>query len=173
MNELLENPDARIDLQFEICEKPVVKLPNNFQNKSIVVMDGPFFCIDPFGESGNYVLGNVEHAIHQRNIGMYPIIDKKFESILNNGIVKTPFTKFAKFIESAKDYIPDIEKAEHIGSMFTIRTVLPNLEKTHARPTIVSEIQENTITVFSGKIGNCVQAAEEVLDKIKNDKTKL
>ena len=59
--------------------------------------------------------------------------------------------------------MPGLARAEHIGSMFTFRTVLPNLEKTDARPTFVTKIDDKTVTVFSGKIGTCVEAAEEVL----------
>ena len=56
---------------------------------------------------------------------------------------------------------------EHIGSMYTIRTVLPNVEKTDERPTLVNKIQNNVITVFSGKIGNCIEAANQVDALIK------
>ena len=40
------------DYQFELCEKPVIKLPKQYKNKSIVIMDGPFMCIDPYGDTG-------------------------------------------------------------------------------------------------------------------------
>ena len=56
---------------------------------------------------------------------------------------------------------------EHIGSMYTIRTVLPNVEKTDTRPTLVNKINDNIITVFSGKIGNCIEAANQVESLIK------
>jgi len=71
-------------------------------------------------------------------------------------------------LKSASEFIPDITKAKHIGSMFTIRTVLPNLEKTDARPTIVNKISKNVITIFSGKIGNCLEAANMVANIIDN-----
>ena len=41
--------DERIDYQFELCEKPVVSLSPKFQNKSIVILDGNFGCVDPYG----------------------------------------------------------------------------------------------------------------------------
>lgn len=52
--------------QFEICEKLVLKLPEEFNNKSIVVIDGPFMCVDPFGTTGYHCMGNVVHAIHDK-----------------------------------------------------------------------------------------------------------
>jgi len=164
LNRLLEKfPEYQRELQFELCEKPVIKPPKSLENKSIVIMDGPFMCIDPFGHTGNSVLGNVVHAIHQSNIGKFPIFDSSFIPLLNNGIIYNPkITNFPKFIESATKFIPNIKESKHIGSMYTIRTVFPKLEKTDARPTVVTKISNNIITILSGKIGNCVEAAEKV-----------
>ena len=60
----------------------------------------------------------------------------------------------------------DIEKAEHIGSMFTFRTVLPNRDKDDARQTLVGKVDDKTFTLFSGKIGTCVTAANDILEFI-------
>ena len=46
--------------------------------------------------------------------------------------------------------------------MFTIRAVPPRVEDTDERPTLVKEINEKIITVFSGKITTCAEAANEV-----------
>ena len=47
LNQLLED---KKEYQFEVCEKPVVRLPREYQGKSIVIMDGPFMCLDPYGQ---------------------------------------------------------------------------------------------------------------------------
>ena len=59
--------------QFELCEKPIFKLPSQYKNKSIVIMDGPFMCFDPYADTDYHVAGNVVHAIHVRNIGLKPL----------------------------------------------------------------------------------------------------
>ena len=74
---------------------------------------------------------------------------------------------FKKFIEAGSEFIPALVKAKHVGSMFTFRTVLPYKEKTAARPTLVTKIDPKTVTIFSGKIGNCVEAAEEVTNMVR------
>ena len=87
--------------------------------------------------------------------------------MLNKGIVEKPsVTNIDKFIESAKVFFKDIDKAQHIGSMFTIRTVLPNKEKDDARPTLIENPTENVFNIFSGKIGTCVSAADELMEYI-------
>jgi hypothetical protein len=51
--------------------------------------------------------------------------------------------------------------------MFTVRTVLPGVEGTDARPTLVRRVSERMITVFSGKIATCVGAAAEVASLVE------
>ena len=164
LNELLENfPKKQTNFQFELCEKPVIKPHSSLLKKSIVIMDGPFMCIDPIGNSEWSVLGNVVHAIHETTIGKFPKFNQDISSLLNKGIIKNPkISNYDKFVESTKKFIPNIVNSQYIGSMFTIRTVLPNIEKTDARPTLVEKISKDIITVFSGKIGNCVAVSEEV-----------
>ena len=161
--------DDEQDYQFELCEKPVLKLPNKYKDKSIVIMDGPFMCFDPYSNTGYHLAGNVVHAIHASNIGKKPKIPAVYEEYLDKGVVKKPkYTNIDRFIESAKKFFPEIEKSEHIGSMYTIRTVLPHKDETDERPTIVTK-QNDDYILFSSKIGNCVSAASSVIDMIKNE----
>jgi hypothetical protein len=157
------------EYQYELCEKPVLKLPDVYRMKSIVVMDGPFMCIDPFGSSDLHVMGNVVHAIHHTNIGHKPVVPDGYKPLLNKGVIRNPaITNIDKFIESARRFFPDIDGAQHIGSMYTIRTVQPNREKDDARPTLVEWIGDNRLMVFSGKICTCLSAAKTVLECIRN-----
>ena len=50
--------------------------------------------------------------------------------------------------------------------MFTFRTVLPNKDEDDARPTLVEKTDDKTFSIFSGKIGTCVSAADEILEYI-------
>ena len=159
LNELV---DTKQNYQFELCEKPLFKLPHKYKNKSIVIMDGPFMCFDPYANTEYHLGGNVVHAIHVRNIGEKPEIPSVYKNYLNKGIIKNPkYTNVSRFIESAKKYFPEIENSKHVGSMYTIRTVLPNKDETDERPTIV-EKQNNNFILFSGKIGNCIEAADRI-----------
>jgi hypothetical protein len=145
----------------------VFKLPSRYKNKSIVVMDGPFMCFDPLANTDHHVAGNVVHAIHVRNTGKKPEVPPSYKKYLNKGIIKNPkYTNVERFIESAKKFFPEIEQAKHLGSMYTIRTVLPNKDTTDERPTIVKK-QDNNFILFSGKVGNCVEASNEIVSIIK------
>ena len=162
INEWIPLPELT---QFELCEKPVLKLPKNYENKSIVIMDGPFMCIDPLGDTGNHVMGNVVHAIHNRNIGHSAIIPDKYKALLNKGIIKDPDVSNIKlFLSSAKTFFPDIYESQYMGSMFTVRAVKPNREHDDARPTIVNSVSPELASVFFGKVCTCLPAAREVAD---------
>ena len=78
--------------QYELCEKPIFKLPPAYKQKGIVIMDGPFMCFDPFANTEYHVAGNVQHAIHasntgkslfQMNISMFLIVALHISHLLN------------------------------------------------------------------------------------------
>ena len=148
------------EYQYEVCEKPVVHLPAPFGRTDIVIIDGPFMSVGPMGRTGAYVLGHVEHAIHFSNIGRHPRIPVPLRPYIDRGIIKSPtHTHFAQFVQSGKEFIPAIAQARHIGSMYTVRTVPPFCDDTDERPTLITPISNKLIKIFSGKIGNCVEAA--------------
>ena len=160
LNQLLED---KKEYQFEVCEKPVVRLPREYQGKSIVIMDGPFMCLDPYGQR-NHVLGNVVHAIHETNIGEEPIVSDELKQYLNKGVIEKPkHTNIDKFIETGKRFFKDFHKLKHIGSMYTIRTVQKNRDHDDARPSLVSHEGGNVYSLFSGKIDTCVDSANELI----------
>lgn len=67
-----------------------------------------------------------------------------------------------RFISSAKSVFKDIKGARHIGSMYTIKAILPGVEATDDRPTLVERVSERLITVFGGKIVTCVKTARDI-----------
>ena len=160
--------DKHHDYQFEVCEKIVVEIPDELKGTSTVVMDGPFMCFDPLGSTGYAVMGHVEHAIHERSFGSAAAIPSDIKPLLNKGIIKNPpVTNFPKFIAESVKFMPALMNARHVGSMFTIRTVLPKVDATDERPTIIESLDHRVFTVYSGKIGNSVEAARDIVAKIK------
>ena len=159
-----------VPLQYELCEKPVIRLPDTMRKVSAVVMDGPFCSIDPWGDSGYHVMGHVRHAIHSAHVAMDARMPEHLEQYLNCGLVEDKtHSAFEKFREAGKVFIPALADAEHIGSMWTVRAVLPNRDHDDARPTLVSQIDDQVIRVFSGKLGCAVTAAQNIVSSL--DKT--
>jgi len=158
--------------QYEVVEKPIVRLlPEALGETGIVVMDGPFGCVDPrWPGGGDYVLGHVEHAIHNRNVGTEPEIPEYLADYIDGGFIREPRgTHFAEFIEAGSEYVPALRGAVHFASMFTVRTVLPDVDATDARPTMVEALDDKVIRVFAGKLSSCVDAAQQVVAQLDED----
>jgi len=162
LNDIVDD-NKKQNYQFEVCEKIIVKMPESISKKSIVVMDGPFMCVDPYGTTGLSLLGNVVHAIHHTNVGHSAEVPPDMVKDLNVGFVKNPQrSNFQKIKESGECYIPALSKAEYVASMFTVRTVLPDVDATDKRPTLVEFDGDKMINVFSGKIDTCVESSKAV-----------
>ena len=164
-------PQKQRDYQYEICEKIFVELPGQFKNKSVLIMDGPFMSIDPVGRNDTFIIGDVVNTVHERYVGKSPKFDPRFLPLLDKGIIENPpITNKKLFLKSASNFFPDASNAKYIGSSFTIKTVLPNVDSYDERPTIIENSNDKIITVFSGKIPTCVDTANQVNLLIKNSK---
>lgn len=169
-NYLINNPE---EYQFEIVEKPLVKLPKLFRNISNVIMDGPFFCYDPLLNTDYHLLGNVTHAIHKTNVGKFPDTSG-FEHLINKGLIKNPSpSKINLFIGDLIKYYPNLDSIKHVGSYFTVRTVLKNRDFDDARPTYLKRHDENIFSIFSGKIVTSLDVADNLVSEIKKLNNKL
>lgn len=164
-NRLLEAyPDLRREYVFQVIEKPVVTLPEAFRDRSVVVMDGPFMSFDPYGHTARFQFDHVRHGVRHETVGYEPEFGGVDPDLLNGGLVESPpKTAFPAFLDAYRDFFAglDAETVSHLGSYFTVRTVLPNRSDTDARPTLVDR-SSNVFRIFSGKISTCVAAAERV-----------
>ncbi len=157
---------------YELVEKPVFDIPSPaFNGASLVVMDGPFFSIDPMiGAKPTYhLVGHVKHCIHDDVDGDHTgELEGSYVGVfLDKGLIPSDqlefYTAAPDFVTDIKQYIPDFEHAKHIGSYFTVRAVPHNVDDTDERPTEVKALDDRVVRIFSGKIGNCVEAAEKVV----------
>lgn len=159
--------DENAHYQFEVCEKPIVRLPPEYQNTSLVIMDGPFMCFDPLPDTDLHLLGHVVHAIHHTSFGSKPTIPDKLKEYVDKGHVTSPrITNFSKFKETMLEFFPGAQPIEHIGSYFLIRTVLANRDHDDARPTIVKKVKDNYYEVFSGKVTVAPKAAQKIVQEM-------
>lgn len=159
-------PSLHRDYKFQVIERPVARLPDEFHRKSLIVLDGPFMNIEPYSDSGYFHLGHVVHGEHHSNVGQKPELGDIDPAVINAGIVENPpVSKYEESIAGGRQFYPRLDEAEYVGSKFTIRTVLPDVEDTDARPTLV-EREDDVFSVFSGKLSTCVTAAATVTDEL-------
>ena len=68
--------------KFELVEKIVIKLPKKFSNKSYVVVDGKFVCVDPYLGTNYHLLSDVKLSKLETIMGKFPIFKDKKKNIL-------------------------------------------------------------------------------------------
>lgn len=160
------------EYQFEVCEKPVVRMPDWFgKDTSIVVMDGEFCSIDPYGDTGLHVLGHVKHAIHASNVGTWPEIPEHLRGLVNSGVVRLEDgeTRWPAFSDAGGEFVPALYDAEYVGSMLTVRAVLAGKDSTDERPTLVEKLDDRVVRIFSGKVPTAVLAARRTASILKGE----
>ena len=147
--------------QFELVEKVTVHTPPKYKNKSLVILDGNFCCIDPITQRQYSVLGHVKEAIHDVQVGTNYKMLRQYAWVVNRRY-HTDFTysKHPQIIKACEELLEC--KLEYASSGYTIRTVLANREHDDARPTNLIKHNSKFYSLFGGKIGTAVSTAREL-----------
>jgi hypothetical protein len=154
-------------LRYEVCELAIMEL-GRYSGDSYVVMDGEFVSLDPWPD-GRYALYDVKHTVHHVSVGTAPEVPDEYADLIRRtGVIRTPLSRFDAMAESASRFLRHVEPhgrgvSIHHGSMFSVRAVLPGVDATDERPTVVRR-DGNVIRILPGKIGTAIAAARQVVD---------
>lgn len=143
-NEILKNSSLpEIDLIVRTAVMPLIRVPKEFQDLSITIMDGPFFSIMPFPMQKC-------HSIH--HVTLTPDPNSKFEDFYND-IIK---------------FIPDLKNMKHIGSIVQKKTIFPENKNDDGRPIMYRKNHgiENFDVIVGGKIDNIYDIFDIIDGKI-------
>lgn len=155
-------------LRYEVCEVALLEL-GRYSGESYVVIDGEFVSLDPFRKL--YVLYDVKHSVHAVAEGDATQLWLDYGPILRRwGPVRTSLSRVDLMRESASRFLWDIEPhglgvSIYHGSWFSIRAVLPDVDATDERPTLV-ERSGNVVSVLSGKMSTALAAARSVKEAV-------
>lgn len=151
------------DYKFQLVEKILVKLPKQYSKKSFIVIDGNYVCVDPYLGTKYHLLSDVKLSKLETTIGKFPTFKNKNKKYLNKGIIKNiKISRFNKFINRSSSYLPFLREAKYIGSMYVVRTIKKNKEKTDERTSSVNFHSNKILSVLSGKWNNCVLLAKNL-----------
>ncbi len=162
-----------VKIKYELCEIALCRVNELLVDKGITVMDGPFFSIMPYGNSGLHSLTTVTFTPHATCYGLLPEFTCQNRSegycsemdLGNCNICSVkPQTEWFYMSNLAKKYLKDDYQFEYVRSLFAIKPILMTSEIDDSRPTVIKEVSTNPtfISVLSGKI-NTVYDVEEVL----------
>lgn len=153
--------------KYELVEKIIIKLPKKFKKESFMVLDGKFVSLDPYLGTNYHLLSDVEFSKIEIVKDFFPIFKSSKSKFVNKGIIKNiKLSRFHKFINNSKKYLPFLEKAKYIGSFFVIRTIEMKKEKTDERLNQILKINNKIITVLSGKWNTSVGLAKKLSNLI-------
>lgn len=153
-------------LRYELCEVALVEIPR-YAGQSFVVLDGDHVSLDPHGRA--HMLYDVANSVHAAGAGFGGVqaFFEYRELLSARGPRKTRRTNVKAMLANASRHLRGLDPSGqgvtiYHGSLFSVRAVLPDVDATDERPTLV-ERDGNVVSILSGKICTAVTAAREVL----------
>lgn len=155
-------------LRYEVCEVALVEV-SGYHGQSFVTLDGDYTSLDPFNRA--HMLYDVKHTVHAANVGYAPVVSEHLVPLLGRwGAAPTKVSRYEAMLDSAGRHLRGLGRngqgiCIYHGSLFSIRAVLPDVDATDERPTLV-ERDGNVVSILSGKICTAVSAARQVVDAV-------
>ena len=161
-------------IKYEKCEMILCEVGESLRNVGITVMDGPFFSLMPFGQTGLHSLTSVTFTPHETSYDAVATFPCQKESggrcapgnLYNcNDCPAKPASAWPYMSQLARKYLLPEYEFRYVGSLFSMKPILKASEIDDSRPTVVRVMcQEPTlVSVLSGKI-NTVYDIDEVLE---------
>lgn len=166
LNEILQELERpAVELQYELCEVPIVHVPD-MGRASFVVLDGPFVSVAPYGD-GCHIFYDVVNSVHERSIGYANPFSQYLtteRSELRSRLCAR--TRFDPILSSARRFLVPLANVVHVGSLFSERVIIPRVEKTDSRPTVVTWVSPTMVSILSGKVSTSVVTARFIAASI-------
>jgi len=155
-------PGTTTDLKQEITEMALMEVPPALKGLGITVMDGPFFSMMPFPARGLHTLSHVRYTPHmnwndERGIDPYQKLND-YECA----------TRVDRMVRDVGRYLPAIQDAKYVDSLFEVKTVLIKNEGDDGRPILFEKHTElpGCYSILGGKIDNIYDVLEKLNEEI-------
>ena len=158
-------------IKYELCEIILCKASESLRDYGFTVMDGPFFSVMPFGQTGLHSLTSVTFTPHKTSHSALPAFSCQEgcgcapEQLENcNGCPNRPESAWVYMKHLADKYLLPEYEYTYCKSLFSMKPILKSSEVDDSRPTVirVSSRKPTFISVLSGKI-NTVYDLDEYL----------
>ncbi len=160
INHLLKNSGLpTIRLKHEWTEMALITPPEELKSIGITVMCGPFFSCMPYPPEGLHSLSHVRYTPH------FSWVDSDLPERLNDDVLDQlpQVSRFPHMIRAAARYVPCLSQSIQKGSLWEIKTVLPQSEGDDSRPILFRRNHglEGLTCIMGGKIDNIYDAVSE------------
>lgn len=156
-----EFPGIQTLLKHEITEMALIQMPPPLREMGVTVMDGAFFSTMPFPSRKLHTLSHVRYTPHLAWTDA-PGIDP-YEKLANYPKV----SRADRMIRDSSRYIPSLSSAQHVDSLYEVKTILTKNETDDGRPILFEEAASlpGCFSILGGKIDNIYDCYEK-LDKM-------
>lgn len=151
-------PGVRSGLKQEITEMALMRMPESLEGIGVTVMDGPFFSMMPFPARGLHTLSHVRYTPHlnwndQPGLDPYARLDEYARD-----------SRVDRMVRDVVRYIPALQGAAHLDSLFEVKTVLLKNEGDDGRPILFEKHQglPGCYSVLGSKIDNIYDVLEQL-----------
>lgn len=160
-------------IKYELCEIILCTVDERLKNTGITVMDGPFFSLMPFGQTGLHSLTSVTFTPHEtsyESVASFPCQERsggrcRPGDLFNcNECPAKPASAWPYMSRLARKYLREEYGFAYRSSLFSMKPILKASEIDDSRPTVVRRLHDGPVwvSVLSGKI-NTVYDLDEVL----------
>ena len=161
-------------IKYEKCEIILCTVDESLKNTGITVMDGPFFSLMPFGQTGLHSLTSVTFTPHETSydsVANFPCqqacggVCKPGDLYNRNECPAKPASAWPYMSQLARKYLKEEYGFAYHSSLFSMKPILKASEVDDSRPTVVRVMcdEPKLVSVLSGKI-NTVYDLDEVLE---------
>jgi len=152
---------TKTGLKHEITEMALMQMPPQLQDIGVTVMDGPFFSMMPFPARQLHTVSHVRYTPHMSwtdRPGLNP-----YEELARYDRA----TRVDRMIRDISRYMPGVEDARHVDSLFEVKTILTKNEVDDGRPILFEKHTElqGFYSVLGGKIDNIYDVLEKLNDE--------
>ena len=151
--------------RYELIEKILLKLPKKYQNKSFIVLDGHFACLDPYLGTNYHLLSDVENSKIEIINSKFPNFKNKMKKFLDlNFDKRIKNSNFFVFKKNCLKFFPFLEKAKFISSFKIIRTLSLNTKskKNDERLSYIEIHSKKIISILAGKWNTSIYVAKKI-----------
>lgn len=155
-------PGTRTGLKQEVTEMALMQVPELLKGIGVTVMDGPFFSMMPFPARSLHTLSHVRYTPHfswqdEQGVDPYAKLAQYDRA-----------TRVDRMVRDVSRYLPSVQEAKYVDSLFEVKTVLVKSEGDDGRPILFEKYAElpGCYSVLGGKIDNIY----DVLEKLESEK---
>lgn len=146
-----EPPALRPLLVHQLTEVVLIEPPAALKHMAVTVMDGPFFSTMPFPSEGLHSLTHVRYTPHLS----WPEASAPGRDP-NEMMHPLPDSRFAWMLRDARRFLPALEGAIHVRSLFDIKTIPDGTQGDDARPILYhrDSVAPRLVSILGSKLDN-------------------